>query len=284
MKSQLADKENENKSLKVQIKKKNRQINKQRIIIRRFKSQADNDKLFDSLLKSLPPNSESANPSESNEEVITFDDFPLVNDNTSLVPSIDDMDRLKYLPLTDERIPVKISLKQLPKKAVKPKPLTFDTQSTLTASKTTRNDDVKTSNDIPKSMSSLQKSRESISMQVDSPKISESNEDDQFVDGDEAKRKFLESLHSNISVLETNGITPSRESTLANVIDTVKPRPQQPKANPIVHKEIDDVSPHSPAKSSSDTLDEEYFSDSSVCDDALVNNKDVRSIRACPKT
>ena len=39
-------------------------------------------------------------------------------------------------------------------------------------------------------MSSLQKSRESISMQVDSPKISESNEDDQFVDGDEAKRKF----------------------------------------------------------------------------------------------
>ena len=55
---------------------------------------------------------------------------------------------------------------------------------------TTRNEDVKTSNDIPKSMSSLQKSRESISMQVDSPKISESNEDDQFVDGDEAKRKF----------------------------------------------------------------------------------------------
>ena len=55
---------------------------------------------------------------------------------------------------------------------------------------TTRKEDVKTSNDIPKSMSSLQKSRESISMQVDSPKISESNEDDQFVDGDEAKRKF----------------------------------------------------------------------------------------------
>jgi hypothetical protein len=132
--------------------------------------------------------------------------------------------------------------KIIPKKGMKPKPLTFENQPlvTLTASKITRNEDVNTTNEIPKSISSLQKSRESISIQVDSHKISEPNEDKQFVDGDEAKRKFLESLHSNISVLETNGITPNKESTVAKVIDTVKPRPQELKPNPIVRKEIDD--------------------------------------------
>ena len=66
---------------------------------------------------------EAAKPLESNEEVIRFDDLPLVDeldDNTSLEPSIQDMSRLNDLPLTDEPVekdealgvPVKISLKK----------------------------------------------------------------------------------------------------------------------------------------------------------------------------